>query len=158
LVFVSFWGGFATLPQNYTATKAQLSKALYVDKMKDFENQVKVSSELSELLDYAQIYCSASCCGLGAFEIHKSLLLRKVINKKLAGESGIKWYGQLKVEIESLHELVSRLELPDEYEIPIVYPTNDTLPEFYLPKNELQHLLLRWQRVFRQVKGTQAVP
>jgi hypothetical protein len=28
LVFASFWGGYATLPQNSTTTKTQLTKAL----------------------------------------------------------------------------------------------------------------------------------
>jgi len=123
-----------------------------------FENQIKISSSLVELLDFSEIHCSAGCCGLQAFEIHKSLLLRKVIDKNISGVSGIDWYNELKIEIDSLHEHLINLNLDKETEIPIIYPRNTDLPEFYLAKNELQHMFLRWQRVFKQVKGSQAIP
>lgn len=126
--------------------------------MVDLDYQIKISSALSELLDFSEIYCSAACCGLSAFEIHKGLLLRKIIDKNISGESGINWYNELKIEIDYLHGYVTNLVIENEKEIPVIYPRNDKLPEYYLPKNELQHLLLRWQRVFKQVKGTQAVP
>ena len=126
--------------------------------MREFGNQVKISSALSELLDFSEIYCSGACCGLQAFEIHKSLLLRKIIDKNIDGEDGVNWYNELNIEIDSLHRHVSNLAIDNEEEIPVIYPRNDSLPEYYLPKNELQHMLLRWQRVFKQVKGTQAVP
>jgi len=126
--------------------------------MREFKNQIKVSSSFSELLDFSELNCTASCCGLQAFEIHKSLLLRQVIDKNLAGISGVDWYNGVKEEIDLLHKLVSELDIGHETEIPVIYPRNDSSPEFYIPRNELQHLLLRWQRVFRQVKGTQAIP
>ena len=126
--------------------------------MREFENQIKISSALSELLDFSEIYCSAACCGLQAFGIHKSLLLRRIIDKNNEGKSGINWYNELKLEIDAPHLHLTNLSIDNEKEIPVIYPRNDSLPEFYLPKNELQHLLLRWQRVLKQVKGTQVVP
>jgi len=151
--------------------------------MKTLNSPIKISPALSELLDFSEIYCSASCCGLQAFEIHKSLLLRKIIDKNIESGNGLNWYNitiiltqidldsvkenliekvssetGLKVEIDSLHLFLSNLVIDNEEEIPVFYPKNGKLPEYCLPKNELQHLMLRWQRVLKQVKGTQAVP
>ncbi|MDO3381530.1 DUF6331 family protein [Gilvimarinus algae] len=126
--------------------------------MESIKYQVRVSDALAELLDFSEIYCSAACCGLQAFEIHRGLLIRKIIDKNLEGTSGIDWYNELKAEVDSLHHYISNLAVKDETEISVFYPQNTNLPEFHLPKNELQHFFLRWQRVFTQTKGTQAVP
>ena len=123
--------------------------------MREFRNQIKISEDLAELFDFAEIYCSAGCCGINAFEIHKGLLLRKVIDK---GALGVPWYNQVKSEIDFHYsEAVASLAESEE-NVPIIYPRNDAFPEFHLKKNELIHFFLRWQRVFKQVKGTNAVP
>jgi len=123
--------------------------------MRNFPNQIEVSDELSELFEFSEIYCTAGCCGLGAFEIHRGMLVRKIIDK---GVDGISWYNKNRKEIDQLHDKVKDLPVGSDVEIPVIYPKNYSVPQFYLPKNELQHFFLRWQRVFRQTKGTQAVP
>lgn len=123
--------------------------------MREYPNQMKISGDLAELLDFSEIYCSAACCGLQAFEIHKSLLLRKIIDK---GEKGISWYNALKAELEELYLTVEATKVDSEEEVPVIYPRNKSLPEYWLPHNELLHFLRRWNRVIKQVKGTNAVP
>ena len=123
--------------------------------MREFKNQIKISEALSELFDFTEIYCSAASCGISAFEIHKGLLLRKIIDK---GSTGISWYNQVKSEIDVHYSEAVASLAEDAEDIPLIYPRNDAFPEFYLKKNEMKHLFLRWQRVFKQVKGTHAVP
>lgn len=128
---------------------------LYKECMQEFKNQIKISEALAELFDFAEVYCSPACCGISAFEIHKGLLLRKIIDK---GALGVPWYNQVKSEIDSHYaEVVASLAKSEE-DIPIIYPRNDVFPEFFLQKNEVIHFFLRWQRVLKQVKGTSAIP
>lgn len=124
--------------------------------MRTFNNQVCISEQLVELLDFCEIYCSAACCGINAFEIHKGLLLRKVIDK---GSDGVDWYNLLNKEVKKLSSELERLSVEDnEEDIPIIYPRNDSFPEYYLPYNELMHLCKRLNIIVRQVKGSNAVP
>lgn len=123
--------------------------------MREFKNQIKISEALAELFDFAEVYCSAECCGISAFEIHKGLLLRKVIDK---GPLGVPWYNQVKSEVDSLYAEAASSLAGGEEDIPIIYPRNDAFPEFYLKKYEVIHFFIRWQRVLKQVKGTNAVP
>ena len=71
----------------------------------EYEHKVKASTALAELLDSTAIYCSAACCGLDAFEIHRGLLLRKIIDKNIEKDKGNDWYNSLEQEIESVHSI-----------------------------------------------------
>ena len=68
------------------------------------------------------------------------------------------WYNEVKSEIDFHYSEVIALLAESEESVPLIYPRNEAFPEFYLKKDELIHFLLRWQRVFKQVKGTNAVP
>lgn len=124
--------------------------------MRKFENQILISPILKELLDFLEVNCSAACCGLQAFEINKSLLLRQIIDK---GSEGVSWYNSLISDVGATSEEIDKISVIDpEQDIPVIYPENDSCPEFYLPYNELKHLFKRLKIIIEQVKGSNAVP
>jgi len=119
-------------------------------------NQISLSNELVELLDFFEVNCSAACCGLNAFEINRGLALRIIIDK---GDKRREWHEQLKLEVKNLRTEISSLKVSDSGEdIAIRYPNNTELPEYHLPHNELLHLFKRLSIVLKQVEGSNALP
>ena len=117
---------------------------------------VEVEKELEALFDYCAIYCSPNCCGLASFEIHKGLLLRYLLDRN---SNLVALYNAMNSQITKIYESLCNLVVSsEEVEIGVVYLSKGTSPNFSLPYNEAVHFFRRWQRVFRQVKGTNAVP
>jgi hypothetical protein len=58
--------------------------------MTDYPRQVVIESPLWDFMEHCEVYCSASCCGMDAFEVHHALILRKVIDENLGGKDGQK--------------------------------------------------------------------
>ena len=53
-----------------------------------YPRQIVINDPLREFVEHCEVYCSAACCELKAFELHPALLLRLCIDKNLAGEDG----------------------------------------------------------------------
>lgn len=124
--------------------------------MRNFENQLEVSDDFVEFLDFIEIHCSAACCGLEAFELSEGLLLRFLLDKKDDRKS---WYKSTVFEIAELEEYLGKKKITDsELDIPFVYPRNDSLPEYYLPHNEVTLLLKRLKGIFENVVGSNVLP
>ncbi|MCV6620424.1 MAG: hypothetical protein OIF51_01570 [Cellvibrionaceae bacterium] len=112
-----------------------------------------ITDELYKLLDYSAIYCSPNCCGLQAFEIHKGLLTRYLM------DFGLDLYPKLRREIDSIYKEVKAAKVDlDEQEIGLVCKSRGATAQFQLTHEELEHFFLRWTRVFKQVEGSNAVP
>jgi hypothetical protein len=119
-------------------------------------NQISVSKELVELLDFFEVNCTAACCGISAFEINRGLALRIIIDK---GDKRREWHKCLKQEVANLQADISTLKINDpEEDVAIRYPTNTELPQYHLQHNELLHLFKRLGIVLKQVEGSNALP
>jgi len=123
--------------------------------MRKFDNQVYISDELADLLSFLEVNCSIACCGISALEIHKGLLLRKLIDM---GETRYDWYSSVKEEIENKFTEVQAISVDNEADIPVRTAEFESMPAYYMPYNELLHLFKRLGIIFKQVKGSNAIP
>ena len=124
--------------------------------MREFTNQIIISSKLAELLEFCEVNCSAECCGINAFEINKALLLRKLIDKE---NKRTEWYNSIKNEVNKSYLKLKEMNIKNEEEnIPVIYPKNDSSPEYYLSYEEILHLFKRLEIILKQVKGSNVLP
>ncbi|MHC1782393.1 MAG: DUF6331 family protein [Anaerolineaceae bacterium] len=117
--------------------------------MPEYPRQIIIEKPLWDFMEYCEVYCSASCCGLDAFEIHAALLLRKVIDKNLSKTDGNQSFNSAWNQLIKIISHIDNLDLEStNHEIPIWSYENCKLPEYWLPENDIRSWLNLWNDAF----------
>ena len=110
--------------------------------------QIVIEEPLWGFMLHCQVYCSGDCCGSEAFEVHKALILRKVIDMNRAKLDGSAVFRLARQQIAELRQRVSAetLQVVDD-EVPFW-----TLERFMfcLPKDEVVGWLEKWETGFEE--------
>ncbi|MDH5360426.1 MAG: hypothetical protein OEX03_07680 [Gammaproteobacteria bacterium] len=124
--------------------------------MREFKNQIKISEELANLLDFLEVYNSAASVGVAAFSVSEPLVLRFMLDN-IADRSS--WYEETKKEIDGLIREVQKLAAIKENEdFPLIYPRNESLPEYYLESSEILPWFRELYETVSGVKGSNVLP
>lgn len=126
-----------------------------------YPKQIVIEDPLWGFIDFCEVYCSAGCCGIDAFEVHPALLLRKVADMNLAGAHGDTAFRTARHQLADLKHLVETHEFETVHtEIPIWRSVSAELPEFCIGQEELRNWLKAWDVAFEaasQYHGLQNV-
>ena len=119
--------------------------------MTDYPRQIVIPNPLWSFMQYSEVYCTAACCGLGAFEIHAALLLRKVLDENLGGRDGNR---QFHIAKRQLRDLIQYCEFTDlealGENVPIWNEEPINLPQYWLPRDKIKGWLSEWNHAFEK--------
>jgi hypothetical protein len=119
--------------------------------MSSHPKQIVISEPLWSFMDYCDVYCSAACCGVQAFEVHPALLLRKVIDMNLATKDGSASFDTARRQMTELRQRVSSEPLQTvNDEVPFWNSETSELPQFWLPVEEVADWLAKWETCFTE--------
>lgn len=114
--------------------------------MSSYPKQVVIDEPLWSFMRFCEVYCSAACCGVQAFEVHPALLLRKMIDMNLATKDGSATFEVARRQMLELRRRVSSVALQTvNDEVPFWKSTTSELPEFWLPNDEVADWLAKWE-------------
>jgi hypothetical protein len=121
----------------------------YHNRMPSYPRQIVIQEPLCSFMDHCEVYCSAACCGVEAFEVHPALLLRKVIDMNLAGADGATAFSMARHQMAGLRQYVAseRIQTVDG-EAPFWRSVENELPEFWLSMEQLVPWLVKWEAAF----------
>jgi hypothetical protein len=121
--------------------------------MAESPRQVVVESPLLEFLKYCEVYCTASCCGRAAFEIHKALILSREAQENRAERNGDEQFVQAWHQVRDLNVFLQGVILEGKHlesvhdEVP-VWSKDSELPLFHLPQKDILDLFENLEKVF----------
>jgi hypothetical protein len=119
--------------------------------MEDFQRQVVIPNPLWAFMEHCMVYCTASCCGIEAFEVHPALLLRKVIDENLAGGDGRHSFRLAWRQLEDLIRLIDTTQLQTRHDqVPFWNEEPTALPQYWLPKGQIRRWLSKWRDSFEK--------
>ena len=113
------------------------------------QRQIVIKNPLWDFMEYCQVYCSASCCGIHAFEVHPALLLRRVYDENLGGGDGHKLFREAWQQLRNLILFIDTHELKHvDGNLPIWSEEVTDLPQYWFPADEIKNWLSEWDETF----------
>jgi hypothetical protein len=117
----------------------------------DYPRELIIRNPLWAFMMHCEIYCTAACCGIDAFEIHPSLLLRKVIDENLAGRDGNQLFWLAWKQLREITVFVDTIKLKSINEqVPFWNEEETRLPQYWLPESKIREWLIQWDDVFEK--------
>ena len=124
--------------------------------MRDFQYQIKISEVLSEFLNFIEVYDSAASVGVAAFSGSEVLVLRYMLDHV---SDRNEWYISIKEEIHKIINEINGFNIVNENEqIPFIFPSNDSVPEYYIEVEEALPWLNKLYKTISDVKGSNVFP
>ena len=103
-----------------------------------YPRQIVLNDPLREFVEHCEVYCSATCCELHAFELHPALLLRLCIDKNRAGEDGGAAFREAWKQLKELVCLVESTDMNTSGDqVPFWTQKNKKVPEFWLATEDV---------------------
>ena len=119
--------------------------------MSSHPKQVVIQEALWSFMQYCEVYCSGACCGIGAFEVHRAMLLRKVADMHLAGVDGSTAFREAWRQLAELRKSLASEPIESEHgDVPFWSHDGEDLPEFWLPSSEVSKWLEQWDTAFTE--------
>ena len=123
--------------------------------MAKYPRQLVIDKPLWEFMQYCEVYCSAACCGIDAFEVHPALILRKTIDENLSSRSGHKLFVRAWEQLKDVINFVRTTELISFHdELPVWNEEETELPQYWLPKDTIPQWLQQWNGAFEKASHT----
>jgi hypothetical protein len=120
-------------------------------RMSSYPKQIVIEEPLWGFMRHCEVYCSGACCGVEAFEVHRSLLLRKVADMHLAGTDGTTAFRTARRQMAELKRRVASEEIQTvNDEAPFWTSAGNKLPEFWLPLEQVGDWLVKWEAAFTE--------
>ena len=124
--------------------------------MRDFQYQIKISEALSKFLNFIEVYDSAASVGVAAFSGSEVLVLRYMLDHV---SDRNEWYISIKEEIHKIINEINGFNIVNENEqIPFIFPSNDSVPEYYIEVEEALPWLNKLYKTISDVKGSNVFP
>jgi hypothetical protein len=119
--------------------------------MDEYPRQVVIPNPLWSFMQHCEVYCTGSCCGIDAFEVHPALLLRRVIDENLGGGDG---HRSFRVAWQQLKDLIRHYNITPlltlHGEVPFWNDEPGNLPQYWLPKNRIHKWFSEWSDAFEK--------
>lgn len=115
----------------------------------NYPKQVVIDEPLWSFMHHCEVYCSGACCGVEAFEVHRAMLLRKVVDMNLVGLDGAASFCLARRQMTELRQHVAseNIQVVND-EIPFWTSGAAELPQFWLSKEEVAGWLEQWEVSF----------
>ena len=124
--------------------------------MRDFQYQIKISEALSKFLNFIEVYDSAASVGVAAFSGSEALVLRYMLDHV---SDRNEWYISIKEEINKIINEISSFNIVNEdKQIPFIFPSNNSVPEYYIEVEEVLPWLNKLYKTISSVKGSNVFP
>ena len=120
----------------------------------NYPKQLIVKPPLLDFLKHCEVYCSAACCGLGAFEIHKALVLSFEKQENLAMRDGQAQFIEALKQTRNFKLMLKSQKLDAvNGEIPVWFEpleSFESLPDFWMTEADLLILFSRFEEAFAE--------